>query len=392
MQNNGIKTKISKGKKIKFALFTLIFLFTIIFIIGEVILSFTHYESTYQMMKRFSFTQAKWWACDSVNGPRYVPNQATKADSIYFLREIWYYKRLMRINNEGYHDSDNFTDISPNSDSLRILASGDSFTWGASADVGSSYLDVMESDIKKIYPTLVWNTGIPATGTNYALFTTKKYLPLQKSNYVVLGFYLGNDFGDNLVPFDRLVFNKLASCYNLYDYDKDFKPFKISKREAFKKASGSYPLDELNFVQKILIRSRFLTFLTDYKNRIVNRLSGNKSRTKNQEFKMTEEYLKQLRDYVKENNAELIVLVIPPAQDVIKGKEFYYQSLIKILNELSIKYVDPIDQFKEDDYLKIDGGHWKNSGHIKAGHALSKYLLDLISEKKQAGFKMNVTK
>lgn len=392
MQNSGVKTKVSKGKKIKFILFTLTFLFVIIFIIGEVTLSFMHYESTYQMMKRFSFVQAKWWECDSVNGPRYVAHQATKPDSIYFLREIWYYKRLMMVNNDGYHDSDNFTEISPNSDSLRILVAGDSFTWGASSDIGSSYVDIMASDIKKVYPSLVWNTGIPATGTNHALFTVKKYLPLQKSNYVVLGFYLGNDFGDNLVPYDRLVFNKLASCYNLYDYDKDFKPFKISKREAFKKASGSYPLEELNFVQKILIRSRFITFINSLIDRVINRLNGNKDRRQKQEYKMTEEYLKELRDYTKQNNAELIVLVIPPAEEIKKGKEFYYNSLIKILDGLAIKYVDPFDQFKEDDYLKIDGGHWKNSGHIKAGHALSKRLLDVIREKKQTEFKMNGAK
>jgi len=387
MQDSGTKIKISKGKKIKFALFTVFFLFTIIFIIGEVVLSFMHYQSTYEMMNRFTLTQATWWKCDSVTGPGYVPNQVTKADSIHFLREIWYYKRLRMINNDGYHDSDNFKEISPNSDSLKVLVAGDSFTWGASADIGSSYVDVLESDIKKVYPGIVWNTGIPATGTNHALFTTKKYLPLQNSNYVVLGFFVGNDFGDNLLPFDQLVFNNLASCYNLYDYDKDFKPFKISNRDAFKKATGSYPMDELNFVQKILIRSRFVTFIGALKDKIVNRLSGNKNRIKEQEYKMTKENLKQLKDYVKGNNAELIVLIIPASEDVVKGKEYHYLNIVKILKELSIKYVDPVDQFNEDDYLKIDGGHWKNSGHIKAGHTLSKYLLDDIKAKQQTTFK-----
>jgi len=388
MQDKATPTKIPKGKKIKFALFTLLFLFSIIFIIGEVVLSFMHHQSTYEMMQRFTLTQAAWWKCDSVTGPGYVPNQVTKADSIHFLREIWYYKRLRMINNEGYHDSDDFTEISPNCDSLKILVTGDSFTWGASADIGSSYVDILESDIKKVHPGIVWNTGIPATGTNYALFTTKKYLPIQKSNYVVLGFYVGNDFGDNLTPFDQLIFNNLASCYNLYDYDKDFKPFKISNREAFKKATGSYPLDELNFIQKVLIRSRFITFINELKDKIVNRLSGNKSRKNEQEYKMTKEYLKQLRDYVTGNNAELIVLIIPAAGDV-KEKSSYYLNTVKLMNELSLKYVDPINLFTADDYLKIDGGHWKNRAHTLAGHELSKYLLNYIEKKQQKFFKKN---
>ncbi|MEI9958269.1 MAG: hypothetical protein WDM90_18635 [Ferruginibacter sp.] len=382
------KSKLTRGKKIKFIFFTMLFLLTIIFVFAEIILGITKYESTYDKMQRISFTHAKWWACDSVDGPRYIANQVTPEDSMFFSKEEWYYKRLQMVNNAGYHDTDNFTDISPNSDSLRVLVDGDSFTWGASSDVGSSYVDVFEKDLKKAYPSIVWNTGIPATGTNHAIFTTKKFLPLQKSNYVVLGFYVGNDFGDNLVPFDKLIFNKLASCYNLYDYDKNFKPYQITEHEAYKKATGSYPMEELNFFQKILIRSRVVTFLSDLKDKVVNRISGNKAKANEQEYKMTKEYLKQLNDYVKENNAELIVLVIPSRDDVIK-KEIYYLNTIKILDELSVKYVDPLSQFKEDDYLKINGGHWKNRAHILVGHALSKYLLDYIEKKQQKSFRKN---
>ncbi len=388
MQDNGIKNKISRGKKVKFMLFTLLFLFAIIFIIGEVILSFTHYPSTYAKMQKFSLTQAGWWKCDSVNGPRYIQNEVAGPDSIFFSKEIWYYNRLKIVNNEGYHDSDNFTDISPNSDSLRILVAGDSFTWGASADIGSSYVDVFENDLKKNYPAIVWNTGIPATGTNHALFTTKKYLPLQKSNYVVLGFYTGNDFEDNLVPFDQLIFNNLASCYNLYDYDKEFKPFKISKQQAFKKATGSYPMEDLNFVQKILIRSRFISFISDLKNKISNRLSGNKGRTNEQAYNVTKDYLKQLNDYVKKNDAELIVLIIPAAGD-LKEKETHYLNAVKILNELSLQYIDPLSQLGKNDYLQMTDGHWNNQGHIKTGHMLSEYLLNYIKKKQQKTFKKN---
>lgn len=386
MQENSTKTKISKGKKIKFILFTLVFLLVIITVIGEIVLAIKGYPSTYAKMQKVSLTQAKWWVCDSVSGPRYIPNQTTQKDSVYFLREIWYYNRLNMVNNEGYHDKDDFKEISSDSDSLKVLMAGDSFTWGASSDIGSSYVDIFESDIKKNHQAIVWNTGMPATGTNHAIFATKKFLPLQKSNYVVLGFYVGNDFGDNLLPFDRLMFNNLASCYNLYDHDKEFKPVKISLNEAYKKAMGSYPVEELNFVQKILIRSRFMTFVMDLKNKVVNRLSGNKGRTQEQEYNVTKEYIRQLNEYVKVNNAELIVLVIPAAADV-KKKEEHYLNTIKILNELSIPYVDPLSQFNEDDYLKIDGGHWKNRAHTLAGHMLSKYLLDYIEKKQQKAFK-----
>jgi len=386
MNEQADKKKFSRGKKIKFMLITLLFLAVIIFIMGEIILSFMNYPSTRDKMNKVSFTQAKWWTYDSVSGPRYVANQVSKEDAAFFSKEIWYYHRLQTVNNAGYHDKDNFTEISPASDSLRVLVAGDSFTWGASSDTGKSYVDVLESDLKKQYPSIVWNNGIPATGTNHALFTTKKFLPLQKSNYVVLGFYVGNDFTDNLLPFDRLTFNNLASCYHQYDHDKDFKPYPISNREAYKKATGSYPMEELNFAQKICIRSRFFPFMGDLKDKAMNRLSGNKRRTNEYEYNITKDYLKQLNDYVAASNAELVVLVIPAYEDVNK-KGDHYLNILKIVNELSLKYVDPLSQFAEDDYLKINGGHWKNRAHSLAGHTLSKYILDRIKEKQQTTFR-----
>jgi lysophospholipase L1-like esterase len=381
MEEKSIKSNLSKGKKIKFILFTLLFLLFIVIIISEAVLYFKHYQSTYDRMQSFSLSKAKWWTCDSVNGPRYVANQMNNEDAAFFKDELWYYNRLKIVNNEGYHDKDDFTEKQATNDSLKILIAGDSFTWGASADVDSSYVDVFERDIKNAFPAIVWNTGVPATGTNHAIFTTKKYLPLQKSNYVVLGFYVGNDFGDNLLPFNKLVFNNQASCYNLCDYDKDFKTFDITPSEAFKKATGSYPMEELNFFEKVLIRSRFITFVGELKDKIVQRLNGNKKRVVEQEYKMTKEYLNQLNQYTKQNNAELIVFVIP-AEDDIETKQYHYTNATKVLTELGIKYVETVDLFGPKDYMKTGGGHWLNSGHIKAGHALSKYLVEYIKNKK----------
>ncbi|HAO47484.1 MAG TPA: hypothetical protein DCQ97_11200 [Chitinophagaceae bacterium] len=391
MADNTEKKKISKGKKIKFALFTLLFLLVILFVLAEVAFYFMKYPSSYDRMQKVSYTQAKWWTCDTINGPRYVAHQATLDDSVYFLREIWYYKRLKMINSDGYHDKDEFTPLSPDSDSIKILAAGDSFTWGASSDVGSSFVDILESDVNKVHPALVWNTGIPATGTNHAVFTTKKYLPLQHSNYVVLGFYVGNDFGDNMLPFDRIIFNKMASCYSQYDFDKNLNPVKITNREAYKIATGSYPMEELNFFQKILIHSRTRYFISELGKKISNRLSGNKEKTKEIGYKLTRDYLNELNTYVKANNAELVVLVIPSLDDV-KKKEENYTNALELLKELNIQYVDPLDQLTIADYLTIDGGHWHNSGHIKAGHLLSAYLLNHIKSKSQTDFKQKASK
>jgi hypothetical protein len=380
MQTENITAGVSGKRKILFILFSAAILFFILVSFAELLLFVFKFDSAYIRMQNFTMEQAKWWACDSINGPRYLAKKANAEDSVFLKNESWYYNRLKIVNNEGYHDSDNFRDIPVSNDSLKILFAGDSFTWGASADVDSSYVEVFEQDIRKVYPSIIWNTGIPATGTNHAIFTTRKFLPLQKTNFVILGFFTGNDFSDNLLPFDQLVFTNQASCFNLCDVDRDFRPYRISRNEAFKKATGSYPMEELNILQKMMVRSRLVTFTTDMWGRVLNRLNGTKKRTEEQQYTMTRKYLKELNEYVKKSNAELIVVVIPSWPDLEKRDE-HYNNALSILNELSIKNIETLSLFQLNNYRKSGGGHWVNSGHIIAGHALSQYLLKYMKEK-----------
>ncbi len=377
--------QVSKKKKLKFALYAILFFALILGAIFELLLYLVHYPSANERMKNFSFEQAKWWRCDSVNGPGYIANMVDKDDSLNFHKAGagWYFDRLKIVNKQGYHDRKDFDSL-PANDSLRILFVGDSFTWGASSDVDSSYVETFERDINKITPNIVWNTGIPATGTNHALAVTKKYLPLQKSNYVVLGFYVGNDFADNLTPFDRIMFTKNSSSYNLYDLDANQKPYKITQKEMFKKITGYFPPDELNFFQKIFSHSRLLTFLSDYKTKIANKLAGKKQKEQDAAYTATKDYLKQLNDYVTANNAHLVMFIIPDKGDV-QAKSQQYQDAVKLAKELSVDYCESLDKLTNDNYLQAKSDqHWNNSGHRIAGDILAAYLEKKIKEKPAA--------
>jgi hypothetical protein len=375
-----MKTNLSTFKKLKFIVITFVVLTFVVMLISELFLYIMKYSTISERMKDFSMVQAKWWTCDSVNGPRYVADQADKNDSLELAGELWYYKRLKIVNNEGYHDRDNFSDLPKNNDSLRVLFAGDSFTWGASADLDSSYVEIFDRDINQKKRTVIWNTGIPATGTNHAIFTVKKFLPLQKSDVVILGFFTGNDFSDNLLPFDRLVFNEKASCYNLYGLDRKLEPFQIPENEAYKLATGSYPENSISKWQKFLNTTRIYSFFSDMKGKIVDNLSGKRSDEKAMEYQRTKDYLSTLKEYVQDNNAELVVLVIPSRVD-IKGATNHYTNAIQILQELKISYLDPLSLFSEKDYFVKGGGHWNNAGHAKAGHFLSKYICSKLKLK-----------
>ncbi len=392
MSDTKVEKKLSRKKKLKYIFFTLFFLAVVFTLVGELLLFLFKYESSYDRMKRFSVAPAKWWSDDSVSGPKFIRGQVNKSDSVMFGNGAAgsYYNRLKIVNNEGYHDKDSFIEISPDSNLLKILFIGDSFTWGASADIDSSYVDVFEKEINKNFPSVIWNTGIPATGTNHALFTTQKYLPLQKSNFVILGFCTVNDFSDNLLPFDRLFFTDKGSCLNLYSYNENYQPVKTSVRDAFINATGSYPMNELNIFQKIKARSRMIPFLQEIKGSIAGKIENSKKKAneqagkvEDQEYKVTREYLTRINDYVKSNNAELIVLLIPHKDDLTKPGQNYLRS-VKIFNELSIKHFEVIKLLGNNDYVENKwDGHWNNRGHGITGQALSKYLLEYIKGKQK---------
>ena len=68
------------------------------------------------------------------------------------------------IKSQGFHDTDEFDD-SP-TDSVRILALGDSFTFGVSEQLSSSWVELLEKHTFEVGKrTVVWNTGMPGKVT-----------------------------------------------------------------------------------------------------------------------------------------------------------------------------------------------------------------------------------
>ena len=70
------------------------------------------------------------------------------------------------VNQQGFADNDEFVFGDDLLGRTRILALGDSFTHGLSADVGNSFVESIESRLPEL---VVWNAGFSATGTNQAL-------------------------------------------------------------------------------------------------------------------------------------------------------------------------------------------------------------------------------
>ena len=86
---------------------------------------------------------------------------------------------------------------------------------------------------------------------------------------------------------------------------------------------------------------------------------------------VTGQYLRELRDYTKENEIALIVLLIPGRSDVDAPGTLFQQS-IRLLEELKIPYLNPIDMLSPTtDYAPEPDIHWSTEGHQKIGALLT---------------------
>ena len=137
-------------------------------------------------------TVLPWWVCDDA-GCHYDYASVLPACETGELSG-----RVCEINRQGYADSEDFVLPVDYETSYRILLLGDSFTWGMRADLGASYAETLSAELPG---SVIWNTGIPGTGTNQAQMVFDVYAPLLQPQLTILGF-VKNDFDDNLLPVD----------------------------------------------------------------------------------------------------------------------------------------------------------------------------------------------
>ncbi len=133
-----------------------------------------------------------WWTCDE-SGCRYVYEAVVAACEQGELTG-----RECMINRQGFHDAQDFVAGADFDERTRILMLGDSFAFGHAAEIGKSYVETIESSFPR---SIIWNMGMPATGTNQALASFQAYAPVLRPHLAILGFYV-NDFWDNMFPMD----------------------------------------------------------------------------------------------------------------------------------------------------------------------------------------------
>lgn len=303
-----------------------------------------------------------WFLCDDA-GCRY-----RSTDEIPECREDEQtYSRLCIVNDAGFHDSDPFIDNEDLQNAeLKVLALGDSFTFGASADMGESWVEETEASLDNV---IIWNTGIPGAGTGQAVNLLRTYGPIMEPDVAILGFYI-NDFDDNVYPLDGhlwLIVDDNVTVMRRYRLDAQGNTTRLETPEQIYYRL-LYQVDApRNTIQRVTGSTRLGTLALNTLDAVHLTLDRQTEKRWQMQVDSTRSYLRQLRDEASESDIPLLVLLIPGRDDLdIPGE--VYQTAIALLEDLDIAYITPYDMLDPaSDYALPPDDHWNNSGHQKAG-------------------------
>ena len=273
--------------------------------------------------------------------------------------------RNCSLNQQGFHDRQEFAPSADLPDKFRIIALGDSFTFGMTADMGMSYVERLEADQAG---AILWNMGIPGTGTRQALQSFSVYGPVMQPNVTVLGFYM-NDFNDNLIPIHGQKMTTEDGAETLFrweDRSGNVIMLDLPSTWYYREQRKDPPASELERLVGITRLGTLVLRLFD----VIGDSAGESLRAAREE-EITRKYLEELRDMVSAQKGELLVVLIPHRNDLLSpGRR--YATAKQLMAELEIPYIDPRSELEETvDYTQRPDVHWNNGGHQKIGNMLS---------------------
>lgn len=308
-----------------------------------------------------------WWTCDESGCHYDYDNMVIACDN----KEVS--GRRCMVNQQGFHDDQDFVMRDEFTDKLRVLMLGDSFTYGGAAEIGHSFVETLETQFPE---AIIWNTGIPGAGTNQALATLKTYAPILQPQIAILGFYM-NDFEDNAYPMDSYFVGvddtKYPFAIRQYILDDAGHVTKLdSQADLYYRLHLVDPPS--NELQHFIGTTRLGSLLLNTSEAISNMLSKVDGMRVNKQVEFTRQYLSDLYDYTEINNIALFVLVIPRRED-ISSPGTLLQTAIQLFKDLKIPYLDVIDLLDaETDYAPKPDIHWSTEGHQTVGMIMAQCL------------------
>ena len=281
--------------------------------------------------------------------------------------------RLCVVNRQGFHDTQEFVAEARGEDTLRILALGDSFTFGMSAEPGHSFIEVMESGLGE--SATVWNSGLPRNGTRESLATFEALAPVMQPHVTLLGMFV-NDFGDNTKPFQGLALETGADGKPLYRWKNRWGSMILIDEAAYlhyRDLTTDPPASEMERLFGTTRLGSLALRMAD----VIHRSAFDLEEAK---LDVTRQYLRQLRDAAAAHKSDFLVLMIQ--MPLYPQVQKYYDEALGMLQALEIPYIDSREMLHfHADYAPPPDIHWSATGHGKIGALLAQCLREYQRDK-----------
>lgn len=294
----------------------------------------------------------------------------------------------VETNSNGLRDRE-FSYKKP-SRAYRILALGDSWTFGNGVEEWEAYPKVLERLLNQRYPESEWeviNTGVSQYGTFNELAFLKKEGVKYNPDLIILGFFPENNIDNNVRPYSIMVNEEgdLISKNNKQGFLYRIKRFIRLHSHLYRFAGDRYHL----FLHHIgMERSEW------YRPRLFETIYSDSTR---RAWKNTENLILQISEIARSNDSKLLILNIPRLHLIYppywnKFVKIYQQNGISLCPEMPGKYLkafvkrygipilDFLPLFKKHASPKslylIPNGHWSAEGHkVAAQYILEKIMI-----------------
>jgi len=260
--------------------------------------------------------------------------------------------------------------------SVRILCLGDSFTWGWGTNDNEAYPAVMEGFLQKRYPLLdvqVLNAGVAAYGTDEELEFLKKQGEHLKPNLVIVQFFAGNDFDDNILPANRSYEIRDGMLYQINNAEEGKKPVWLSIVNWLKQKSHLFHLVSER-IGYLAMRAGLLTELERSSSKYFTEADGERAT----------DLLVKIANVAGQLGAKTLFVFVPDKPQILSRPieplraATTVQAAAEITNapwiDLTPELVKRIDN--EDVYFAQDA-HWTPKGHEWVAQVLTEQICDL---------------
>jgi hypothetical protein len=273
------------------------------------------------------------------------------------------FKNKIQTNRHGFRGRQDFLEMKK--ERLRIMALGDSFTFGVGVEENEVYIkrtaEILQKELS--IPVKAINLGVPSYGTiqEFILFQKYKYL---KPDILVLGFFARDSFSE-------LAGNDLVDNYSFYH--EYIKGNVVPKREH---------LSFMRTVRMCLLKSsnlfRWAELYLGWYIRKISLPEKQNLEHKKEAWKITSDYLLKFDTELQDLKIKCFLLWIPFPLTAVR-QDHSVANNIASLRLMNIILIDPLEAMKPNPmnyyYRKFDQ-HWNAEGHNLAAGLLVQKIIE----------------